>query len=220
MARTQKTKQNIYLDKTFGHEDDLLKSLAELTKKEGVERMQISPHEGKILQTLARTIGANKIVEIGSLYSYSTIYLARGLPKGKGKVFTCDISKKRHELSKSLIKNQPEYQQIEWITGKALETLKQLSQQAPFDMVFIDADKGNYGLYLDWAEQNLRPGGLLLADNTFLFGAVYEEPERESIPPKDIKVMQDFNNRLSQSHLWLASLLPTKEGLSLAIKQG
>ena len=217
MPRTETTKQSLYLDQTFGHEDSLLKLIKEMTVKEGVQRMQISSHEGRILQTLARSIKAKKIVEIGSLYCYSTVYLARGLTKGEGKVFTCDVSEKRHQMSKSLIKNYPEHKNIEWLTGDASKTLSQIENEGPFDMVFIDADKNSYGLYLKWAEKNLRNGGLLLADNSFLFGSVYDNSEKAN--EKTVKIMQDFNSYLSNSKHWLAALIPTKEGLTFAIRQ-
>ncbi|MGI9548410.1 MAG: O-methyltransferase [Bdellovibrionales bacterium] len=216
MPRTTKTKQLLYLDQIFGSEDELLKKIKEISEKKEVLRMQISSHEGGLLYFLAKSIGASKIVEIGSLYCYSTIYLARAAKKGP--VFTCDISKERHETSQKILQNYPEYKKIKWVTGNCLETLPSLEKEGPFDMVFIDADKENYGNYLKWAWRNLRDHGMLVADNTFLFGSVYGEQERQ-ISPKTIEVMRKFNKELAESPFWISTLLPTKEGLTVALKQ-
>ncbi len=218
LPRSNKNKQNLYLDQVFGFEDKLLKSIKEITQREKVISMQISPHEGRLLYFLAKSIKADKIVEIGSLYSYSTIHLVRSLNSNKGLVFTCDISKERHQTSQTLIKNYPEYEKIKWVTGKALDTLPQLEKEGPFDMVFIDADKENYVKYLEWAEKNLRSNGLLVADNTFLFGSVYGDPERK-INQKTVDVMHKFNQYIAQSPLWIGTLIPTTEGLTIAIKK-
>ena len=96
-----------------------------------------------------------------------------------------------------------------------------LTQNGPFDMVFIDADKDSYSLYLDWAEENLRKGGLLAADNTFLFGSVYgdfnDSAGRHS--QKTLEGMKSFNKRLSRSEFWEGALVPTAEGLTVAIRK-
>ena len=127
-------------------------------------------------------------------------------------IFTCDVSEKRHQTSKQILKSQPEYSKIQWITGDARHTLKTLEDKGPFDMVFIDADKNSYGIYLDWAEKNLRAGGLLTADNTFLFGSVYGEPleqeNRHSL--KTLEIIKSFNKRLSESKTWMEHLYPLK----------
>lgn len=208
------------MDNTFGHEDSILQSLRQKAEEEGVSHMEIAPHEGRILYFLAQVLKPKKIVEIGSLYGYSTVYLTRGLPEN-GMIFTCDISEKRHQITKQILKPHSEYSKIQWITGDARQTLKTLETKGPFDMVFIDADKNSYGIYLDWAEKNLRVGGLLAADNTFLFGSVYGEPlELESGHSlKTLEIMKSFNKKLSESNSWTGALIPTSEGLTLAIKK-
>ena len=216
MSRTHKSKKTLYLDKVFGFEDILLKKIKKATKEEGVERMQISAHEARILQFLVQISKAEKVVEIGTLYAYSTLHIAKALPE-KGKVFTLDISSERHKKSQDILKNSKDGKKIKWITGPALEGLKSIEKSAPFDMVFIDADKEAYMKYLLWTEKHLRPGGLVAADNTFLFGAVYGEATRP-IRPKAVKIMREFNKRISNSSYWKGILIPTEEGLSVGIK--
>ena len=92
----------------------------------------------------------------------------------------------------------------------------------PFDMVFIDADKINYHAYLDWAEQNIRKGGIIVADNTFLFGTVWQDspPEnRTPASPAAWKAMRGFNERLSDNSRYMGTIVPTAEGLTVAIKR-
>ena len=215
-----KSKKNLYMDNTFGHEDPLLQSLRQKAEEAGVLNMQISAHEGRILWFLASILKAKKIVEIGSLYGYSTVYLSRALPED-GRIFTCDISEKRHQITQKILKPHPEYNKIQWITGDARHTLKTLETKGPFDIIFIDADKNSYSAYLNWAEKNVRKGGLLIADNTFLFGSVYGEPleAKSGHSPETIEVMKSFNKRLSESDSWKGALIPTSEGLTIAIKK-
>jgi len=218
MLRLQKDKETTYLDKVFGRYDSLLISIQKQSKKEGTERMQLSPYEGQILYCLALLIQARKIVEIGTLYGYSTTYLSRALPSN-GTLFTCDSSKERHKWAKNAFKTYPEYKKIKWITGPALETLPSLKSQNPFDMVFIDADKNNYGKYLTWAENNLRKGGIVVADNTFLFGSVYDSSLHSEHSIKTVEIIKNFNKRLSDSSQVTGAMIPTSEGLTIAIKK-
>ena len=96
--------------------------------------------------------------------------------------------------------------------------MSNLEDQAPFDMVFIDADKLNYSNYLNWAEQHVRKGGLIIGDNTFLSGAVYGEPTTDRISPSALKSVHEFNQRLGNSTLYASTMLPTKEGWTMGIK--
>ena len=219
LDRTEKTARAFYMDQTFGHEDRLLRLVREAAERDQLARMQIAPHEGRILQFLARAIGARKIVEIGTLYGYSALYLARALPD-KGLLWTCDLSEERQQKARGLLKSSPDFKKIQWRAGPALETLPSLESEGPFDMVFIDADKGSYGKYLAWAERNLRAGGLAAADNTFLFGAVYGESARGGADPETLKAMKEFNKTLSESPQWTGALIPTAEGLTAAVKAG
>ena len=217
MPRTDKSERVSYLNQVFGEDDKLLQALTQATKKEAVERMQMSPHEVRILQFLVQISKAKKIVEIGTLYAYSTLSMAKALPE-EGQIWTLDLSEERHKISQNILKDSPDYKKIKWISGPALETLRSIEDQGPFDMIFIDADKGAYKDYLLWAEKNLKTGALLVADNTFLFGSVYGETKR-SQKPETIKVMREFNKRIAHSSFWRGALIPTNEGLTVGIKQ-
>ena len=217
MSRNYKSKKNLYLGQTFGCEDRFLQSLRHAARAEGVERMQVSSYEARILQFLVRLSKAKKVVEIGTLYAYSAMHIAQALPED-GQVWTLDHSADRHKISQDILKESKEAKKIQWICGPALESLKSIESFGPFDVVFIDADKEPYLQYLYWAEKNLKPGGLLIADNSFLFGAVYGESDR-SFKTKTVKIMKEFNQRLANTSYWQGALIPTEEGLTVSIKQ-
>ena len=217
MAREIKGRRIDYLNQVFGFKNPLLELLHKEAEKEQVLHMQISPYEGRILTLLTKILQPSKVVEIGTLFAYSTFHIAQGL-SDNGKIWTCDIEQNCHKKARNILKNSKEYQKIHWIQGPAQKTLKTLEKEAPFDMVFIDADKGSYNLYLDWAEEHLRSGGFLLADNTFLFGSVYGEGKKP-LSPHIVEGMKKFNKRLSHSEKWMGALLPTEEGLTLAVKK-
>ncbi|MCZ0932497.1 MAG: O-methyltransferase [Oligoflexia bacterium] len=217
MPRTHKNNRTDYLDQTFGLEEPLLQKIQQAVESEAVQHMQISAHEARILQFLVKISKAKKIVEIGTLYAYSTFHIAKALPE-EGQIWTIDHNSHRHKVSQEILNNSPSAKKINWQCGPALEQLKSLEPLAPFDMIFIDADKEPYLKYLNWAEKNLKKGALLVADNTFLFGAVYGESERDT-KPETTKVMREFNKRLANSELWRGALIPTQEGMTVSIKQ-
>ncbi len=216
--RNQDTAKQKYLRQMFSTEDSLLKEIQEQSITAGVDRMQISAYEGRILQFLCQALKVKKAIEIGTLHGYSSLMIARALPKD-GQLFTLDIDKTRQEKAQHLTEKDPAGKKIQFINGPALDSLKTLEKEGPFDMVFIDADKPAYLDYLHWSNQNLKPGGLLAADNTFLFGAIYGEPEREQTSQEALQVMQKFNEEIAQSGKYISTLIPTTEGLTVGIKK-
>ena len=213
-----------YYESAFGKEDSLLKKIRKHAQKQGIEYMQLSPPDARILQFLTQAVQAKKAVEIGGLYGYSAVHIARGL-SAKGLLFSLDIDSHRQNQAQKLIQNQPEFKKIKWITGDAHQTLKSLSPKGPFDLVFIDADKAGYMDYLLWAEKNLKIGGIVSADNAFLFHTLYaKEPalsklrKTHGVSPKAEKVLKQFNKRLMRSPLWKGAMIPTEDGLMTACR--
>ena len=213
-----------YYQRVFGKEDPILEQIRHLAKQEGIEYMQLNPADARILQILTQISGVKKAVEIGGLYGYSTLHIARGLPK-EGQVFSLDMDSNRQTQSKNVLKHSSEVTKIHWILGKAHQTLPSLTSQSPFDLVFIDADKSSYLDYLYWAEKNLKVGGLVIADNTFLFHTMYaKEPELSQlrkihhVSEESEKTLKAFNKRITHSSHWKGAMIPTEDGLSVAIK--
>jgi predicted O-methyltransferase YrrM len=126
----------------------------------------VTAPQGALLELLARLAGARRILEIGTLAGYSTIWLARALPPG-GRLVTLEIDPHCAEVAR---RNLAHLNSVELIVGPALDTLPRLA--GPFDLIFIDADKRNNPAYLDWALRLSRPGTLIVADNVIRGGAV------------------------------------------------
>jgi len=156
-----------YISGLFAHEDDVLKFARAEMRRGNLPEINVSASEGKVLQVLARMIGARRILEIGTLGAYSTIWLARALPPD-GKLITLEINPRFAAVARRSLKHAGLSDQVEIKVGPALESLSQLETdgEQPFDIVFIDADKEGYANYLQKALPLLREGGLVLADNT------------------------------------------------------
>jgi predicted O-methyltransferase YrrM len=201
-----------YIAETFVQEDALLQRI----RMEGDARrpgMQVGPVEGRLLQVLARLVGARHILEIGTFVGYSTVWLARALPED-GHLHTLEADATHAALARAFFAASDVAGRITLHEGKALEVLPRLDLPM-LDLVFIDAMKREYADYLTLIEDKVRPGGLILGDNSLLFGAMYGEP-REQISPSARQAMHEFNQRLSDPARYDAILLPTSEGLTVA----
>lgn len=158
---------NTYIASLFAPQDTALSETISEMEREGVRMMNVSATEGKLLHLLALTIGAKRILEIGTLGGYSGIHLARALPSD-GTLITLEIDPHHAEVARRNFDRAGLGKKVDIRVGPASETLQNLAAQnePPFDVVFIDADKGGYSEYLRLSLPLLREGGLLLADNT------------------------------------------------------
>ncbi len=156
-----------YLSRLFAAEDDILRSTRARMQAEGLRPINVSPSGGRLLQLLALMIGAQRILEIGTLGGYSAIWLARALPPG-GKLISLEIDPLHAAVARRNLAAAGLADVVEVRIGPALAALTALEQagEAPFDLAFIDADKDGYVAYLDKAVALVRDGGLILADNT------------------------------------------------------
>lgn len=205
-----------YMNHVFGKEVQSQKNIREALKKDKKTGIHISPYEAQILAFFVKLSGAKRILEIGSLYGYSTFCLAQA-GGVKSEVYACEKSEKNIEKAKELMKETKELRRIKWFSGDALTRLDELSKEEDFDLIFIDADKSNYENYRKWAVENLKPKGFLIADNSFLFGSVYGEP-RDNMAHKHHKIMKNFNSNLSNLNEFNSVIIPTFEGLIVAQK--
>ena len=216
--RNFKSPRQVYIDSLFSSEDIVLSRIRKHAQKEKLDYMQLSAYEGQILQFLCRALKIKNAIEIGTLYGYSSLMIARALTKD-GKLFTLDLSQERQEKAKLLMQSDPASKKIQFISGQARDSLKKLESEGAFDMVFIDADKAAYIDYLHWSNHHLKPGGLLVADNTFLFGSVYGEPVRDSMNAPAVSIIKQFNQEVANGGLYVSTLIPTMEGLTVGIKK-
>jgi len=166
-----------YIDDLFAPADAALASTLASTEASGLPAIQVSAGQGKFLYLLARLTGARRILELGTLAGYSTIWLARALP-ADGRLLTLEFSTHHAAVARENLARAGCADRVEVIVGPALDTLAALvaRKEPPFDLVFIDADKVNYPGYLDWSLKLTRSGSLIIADNVVRAGAVLAPP--------------------------------------------
>jgi predicted O-methyltransferase YrrM len=169
------SKVDDYINETLVPSDVALDNAVQKSNEAGLPQIQVSPSQGKLLHLLARTIGARRILEIGTLGGYSSIWLARALPSD-GKLVTLEFSPKHAEVAKGNIAAAGLAEKVELRLGAALDTLPKLAaeKQAPFDFIFIDADKKSMPEYFEWALKLSRTGSLIFSDNVVRSGGVVD----------------------------------------------
>jgi predicted O-methyltransferase YrrM len=153
--------------------DRELRAVLEASSKAGLPSIQVSPTQGKLLNLLARALGARAILELGTLGGYSSLWLARALPPG-GRLVTLEADPTHAEVARANLEDAGMAERVQIRLGPALETLPKLlaDGSGPFDLVFIDADKVGYADYLGWAHRLSRVGSLIVADNVIRGGSV------------------------------------------------
>ncbi|MDN5247555.1 MAG: O-methyltransferase [Wolbachia endosymbiont of Tyrophagus putrescentiae] len=203
-----------YIRNLFAKEHKKIEKLCVFGEKRNI---QVGPEEGKLLSLFIKIHKIKSVVEIGTLYGYSSICMARALPED-GHVYTIECNPKHAEIAQKNFSILNLSNKITLMEGDALEKLDELSSHAPFDMIFIDADKGGYCNYLDWAELHVKQDGLIIADNTLLFDTVFLESAPEGVSERSWRVMREFNNRLSDEKKYCSMLIPTGEGMTIALK--
>lgn len=147
----------------------------------GMPEIQVGPSEGKLLYLMLKLISARKVVEVGTLAGYSALWMARALPDD-GRLWTLESEPSHAEVARENISAAGLDGIVTILEGRAQDMLPGLARKGPFDAVFLDADKGGYAFYTDWASENLRSGGLLMADNAFFFGELLsDKPDAASM---------------------------------------
>ena len=165
--------------------------------------MMVGPVEGQVLQMLVFLSSARRVLEIGTFSGYSALSMAAGLPDD-GHILTCEVDPRHAEVARRHIASSPFADRIEVRLGRALDTVRGLD--GPFDLVFIDADKGGYVDYYEASLPKLSPGGVIAADNT-LFGLDGDGENATAIAR--------FNEHVLHDDRVEAVLLPFREGVTL-----
>ena len=202
-----------YLDSVFGSEDAVLAEIRQRASREGLPDIAVARLDGRHLTAIALAAGAKKIVEIGTLAGYSGVCLARALPHG-GRLDTFEFDAKHAKVAAETFRRASVEKLVHVHVGRAQENLASIEEHGPFDLVFIDADKAGYPDYLRWATANLRRGGIVLADNVFraAFGA------DANWTAESVEALDLFNRELASGGSYVATFLPTVEGLAMGVK--
>ena len=195
-----------YINGLLAPHDDALSAAERAIIESGIPQISVSANQGKFLQVLARLTGAKKILEVGTLGGYSTIWMARALPPG-GKLITLEIEPKHADVARKNFELAGLSSVIDIRLGKAIDTLSKLKadDEGPFDMIFIDADKPPYAEYLQLALKLSRPGTLIIADNVIREAKVLDEKATDEM----VKGAQRFNKALSQTPGVTATIIQT-----------
>lgn len=208
-----------YITDLLVRPDPALQEALDASGAAGLPPINVSPPLGKLLQILARVAGARKILEIGALGGYSTIWLARALPAG-GRLITLEADQTHAQVARRNLGRAGLGDVVEVIVGNALDTLPRLlaDNRGPFDLIFIDADKTNYPAYLSWALRLSRVGTLIIADNIVRKGAVADATSSDPL----VQAVRRFNELLAADPRLTATVIQTVggkgyDGLAIAL---
>lgn len=201
-----------YVRGLFATEDELLQELRYEISRRGLPEIHISAEQGRFLQVLIAAIRGRRILEVGTLGGYSALWMARALPPD-GRLLTLEIDSGRAEMAREFAARAGLDRVIEVRVGEASEAMGSLDAADPFDLVFIDADKERYPLYLEEAVRLLRPGGLIVADNAFWSGKVVDEDADDA----GTRAIREFNRRLAGHPELTGTIVPMRDGLALAV---
>jgi predicted O-methyltransferase YrrM len=209
-----------YFDSLRYKESEAVKLSRSFARELSLDRISLGELECRILALFISLQQPKKFVEIGTLTGTTALTILENMPEG-GELWTLekeekhlDDAKKAYAAAAGSLKNK----KMNFVFGDARESLKTLSVHGPFDGIFIDGNKAAYKDYLDWTEQNLRQGGLILADNVFLSGSVFGDTQESKFSAKQIEVMREVNLRLSDPKFYESAIVPTDEGLFVARK--
>lgn len=207
MSQTQWTAVDHYFSQHLMPPDPVLEAALADSDAAGLPQINVAPNQGKLLYLLAQMQGARRILEIGTLGGYSTIWLARALPADGGHVVTLEYSLKHADVARANLTRAGLMDKVDVRVGPALESLPALQAEGvePFDFVFIDADKPNNTPYFEWALRLTRPGSVIVMDNVVRDGAVIDA---DSTDP-NVKGVRAFVERVAAEPRVTATALQT-----------
>ncbi|MEX2284463.1 MAG: O-methyltransferase [Gemmatimonadota bacterium] len=208
-----------YIDSLLGLQDDVMRAVEQSLHDAEMPLISVSPAQGKLLYLLALVSRAKRILELGTLGGFSTIWLARALPPD-GRLITMEVDAGHAEVARRNIVRAGLVDRVEIRVGKALELLPALSAEHPdpFDLIFIDADKPPYTEYFEWAVRLSRPGTLIIADNVVREGEVLSDDSAD----ERVTGVRRFNAALAENSAVSATIIQTVgvkgyDGMALAV---
>jgi predicted O-methyltransferase YrrM len=202
-----------YLAERTVRDDEFLTALKQAAREAEIPAIAISPEQASFMQILLRLRGARDVVEVGTLAGYSAIAMARALPE-RGRVTTIEIEPRFAEFARQWIARSDVAQKAEVIVGAGVDVLPRLPA-ASADACFLDADKGSYASYLEECLRILRPGGLVMIDNAFAFGQLFDEDPTDPEAPA-IQAFNDYMPAVSELH---SIIVPLGDGMWVGVKR-
>jgi caffeoyl-CoA O-methyltransferase len=205
-----------YLDGLYVDEDEGMLDAVASIERAGMPQIQVSASDGRILEVVLRAAGARKVVEVGTLAGYSAQWIARAIGP-EGHLWTVEASPKHAEISRGVLERAGLGEQVTVLEGPGMEKLPTIEREGPFDAVFVDANKEDYPRYVEWATRNLRAGGLVIGDNTYLFGRLAGVEPENAEQARSIAAMRGFHALVARDYH--AVTLPTPDGLTVGVKR-
>jgi caffeoyl-CoA O-methyltransferase len=205
-----------YLERLYVHEEEGMRDAVASIERAGMPQIQVSPTDGRILEIVLRTAGARKVVEVGTLAGYSAQWIARAIGPD-GHLWTVEASPRHAEVSRGVLDRAGLADRVTVLEGPGMEILPTLEGEGPFDAVFVDANKEDYPRYVEWATRNLRPGGIVIGDNTYLFGRLAGVEPESADQARSIAAMRGFHEVVARDYH--AVTLPTPDGLTVGVKR-
>jgi len=192
-----------YIEHLFGTSDEVLEATLRDSRRGGLPEINVSPNQGRLLRLLVEIAGARRILEIGALGGYSAIHLARGLPED-GELISLELDEHHADVARNNVERAGLSDIVEVRVGDAHRLLTDLIENGedPFDLVFIDADKEGYPDYLEASLRLVRPGSLILGDNTVRGGTVLD-PQEETA-----RATREFNRLVAEDPRLHGIVLP------------
>jgi caffeoyl-CoA O-methyltransferase len=204
-----------YVVQHGAREDDVLQRLRAETEELGdIAIMQISPEQGAFMTLLVKAMGARRALELGTFTGYSAVCMARGLGEG-GKLVTCDLNGDWTKIARRYFDEAGVADRVDLRRGPALETLRGMTDEEPFDFAFIDADKSEYPDYYEECLRLLRPGGLIMLDNVLRGGEVLNGADDD---PRTVAT-REVNDRAIADERVDVAMLGISDGITLALKR-
>jgi predicted O-methyltransferase YrrM len=198
-----------YLGALFAREDETLLALREEADRTGLPPIAITPDTGRLLQVLLTSIGARRVLEVGTLGGYSAIWMARALP-ADGRLLSLELEPRHADFARRWLKRAGVADRVEVRVGRALDLLPALDGER-YDAVFLDADKEPLPTYLEWALRLVRPGGLVIADNA-LWGGRVVDPASDDPATRGVR---EFNARFAAEPRLVSTVIAVNDGIAV-----
>ncbi len=202
-----------YIRALFAREDEALRRVRQETAAQGLPQIAVGPEEGAFLHLLVRLNRARRILEIGTLAGYSAIWMARALPED-GLLITIEKSAAHAAVARRNFRMAGVEGRVTLLEGEADAMLTQAARHAPFDFVFIDADKEGYPRYYTWALEHIPAGGVVAAHNALWGGSVAQDVHGPAID-----AVRDFNRMVAEDRRVDAHIYPAGDGTLIAVKR-
>ena len=202
---------DLYIDQYKTQSSSLLLDLERATHLQVLAPQMLSGQtQGNLLSILSTMMRPQRVLEIGTYTGFSAICLAEGLSP-HGLLYTIDVNNEIEDIARKYIERSPKAAQIQFLVGDARTIIPTLKES--WDLVFIDADKESYSLYYEMVVDQVRPGGIILADNVLWYGKVVQEEK-----DKKTRLIHEFNVMVSKDHRVKNVILPLRDGINVIQK--